>query len=301
MVLDTNERKDLLSEYEQHIEMKISSGLSEEEAIADFGDFEELIKELLAAYHLNTEYAKGNHFAETATYYIKSCANFLTSLMESLFNKSRKELFQLFWKCCCLFIFYLVVFGVVSLACSMVHSFFVYSLPFGNSLGRMISGIFQFAAYLFYLGVVIYLSVFFIKRYILENYVPLEQPVYTTSGHMAHPSETIETLKQKTGEISEIVVNKLDLSKSYHTIDGPSLWEICMKIFVFCVKFIAFFFLLGAAFSALGLVICTGLLLIFLFLGYSIIGPFLITVGCTAIAVVCTLVIFHFIFGGVRI
>ena len=31
-VLNDNERADLLSEYEQHIEMKIQSGLSEEEA-----------------------------------------------------------------------------------------------------------------------------------------------------------------------------------------------------------------------------------------------------------------------------
>ena len=44
MVLNDDERADLLSEYEQHIEMKVASGLSEEDAIADFGDPEELIK-----------------------------------------------------------------------------------------------------------------------------------------------------------------------------------------------------------------------------------------------------------------
>ena len=56
IVLNDDERADLLNEYEQHIEMKMQSGLSEEEAIADFGDPEELIKELLEAYHLNTDY-----------------------------------------------------------------------------------------------------------------------------------------------------------------------------------------------------------------------------------------------------
>ena len=54
MVLNDDERADLLSEYEQHIEMKVASGLSEEDAIADFGDPEELIKELQNHVKVNT-------------------------------------------------------------------------------------------------------------------------------------------------------------------------------------------------------------------------------------------------------
>lgn len=56
MVLNDSERADLLNEYEEHIDMKMDSGLSEEEAIEGFGDPEELVKELLDAYHLNTDY-----------------------------------------------------------------------------------------------------------------------------------------------------------------------------------------------------------------------------------------------------
>ena len=36
-LINDEERADILSEYEQHIEMKINNGLSEEEAIEDFG------------------------------------------------------------------------------------------------------------------------------------------------------------------------------------------------------------------------------------------------------------------------
>ena len=56
IMLNDTERDDLINEYTQHIDMKVASGLSEEEAIADFGDPEELIKELLDAYNLNTNY-----------------------------------------------------------------------------------------------------------------------------------------------------------------------------------------------------------------------------------------------------
>ena len=44
IMLNDEERNDLITEYTQHIDMKVASGLSEEEAIADFGDPEELIK-----------------------------------------------------------------------------------------------------------------------------------------------------------------------------------------------------------------------------------------------------------------
>ena len=56
IMLNNAERDDLISEYTQHIDMKVASGLSEEDAIADFGDPEELIKELLDVYHLNPNY-----------------------------------------------------------------------------------------------------------------------------------------------------------------------------------------------------------------------------------------------------
>ena len=51
--------RDILSEYEQHIDMKVKSGLSEEEAIADFGSLPELTAEILEAYHVRADYGPG--------------------------------------------------------------------------------------------------------------------------------------------------------------------------------------------------------------------------------------------------
>lgn len=65
-VLQKDELKDILSEYEQHIDMKVKSGLSEEEAIADFGSLTELTADILSAYHVRADYAapKKKPFAE---------------------------------------------------------------------------------------------------------------------------------------------------------------------------------------------------------------------------------------------
>ena len=58
-VLQESELRDILSEYEQHIDMKVKSGLSEEEAIADFGSIPELTAEILDAYHVRADFGPG--------------------------------------------------------------------------------------------------------------------------------------------------------------------------------------------------------------------------------------------------
>lgn len=58
-VLEEDELRDIISEYEQHIDMKVARGLTEEEAIADFGSFQELTAQLLEAYHVRADYAAG--------------------------------------------------------------------------------------------------------------------------------------------------------------------------------------------------------------------------------------------------
>ena len=42
----------------QHIDMRIAGGLTEEEAIQDFGDIHQLTAEILAAYHVNPAYSR---------------------------------------------------------------------------------------------------------------------------------------------------------------------------------------------------------------------------------------------------
>lgn len=55
-VLQDEEQEDILDEYSQHIEIKIEKGLSEEEAIRDFGPIHALAAEILEAYHVKPEY-----------------------------------------------------------------------------------------------------------------------------------------------------------------------------------------------------------------------------------------------------
>lgn len=55
-VLAESERQDILSEYAQHIDLRMAGGLSEEDAIRDFGDIRLLTAEILEAYHVDPNY-----------------------------------------------------------------------------------------------------------------------------------------------------------------------------------------------------------------------------------------------------
>lgn len=54
-LINDKEKEDIILEYGTYIDDKIANGVSEEEAVAGFGDVDELAKEILSAYKINTD------------------------------------------------------------------------------------------------------------------------------------------------------------------------------------------------------------------------------------------------------
>ncbi len=59
-VLSETERKDIINEYQDIIEQKVKHGKTEEEAVKEFGNIEELTLEILKVYKINPDYNKDN-------------------------------------------------------------------------------------------------------------------------------------------------------------------------------------------------------------------------------------------------
>lgn len=318
MVLNDSERADLLNEYEEHIDMKMESGLSEEEAIQGFGDPEELVKELLDAYHLNTDYQPtGSQAASRIGFYVKSCAHFVSSMFDTLFHYSLRDLFKLFLQVCFLAAFLGVIFLGGAFFGSILHNIL---RQFWT--GRILYDMISFFAWIIYIALSIYLIIFFIKRYILTDYQPLEAPLSNSqpvepfrmenlhldehlgnaknyAGNMAEQTgEAFARMKQKAAENRELRAAKREGRESVK-IPFPDipLGELCMKLIVFCCRFIAFFFLLMAGCSALGLVAASAAGLVFIIMGYQIVGPFLMVLGCALLSIVITGLLLQFVFG----
>lgn len=325
IMLNDEERADLLSEYEQHIDMKVASGLSEEEAIADFGDPEELIKELLDAYHLNTNYQPLDSASTTRiTYYVKSFAHFISSMFDTLFHYSIRDLFKLFLQAC----FLLVFLGAIALGGSLVHSM-MWNTIGQLWLGRIFIDIIDVFAWIIYIALVLYMIVFFIKRYIMVDYEPLEPSVVHSyvkepAFHMEdlHLDEHLDNAKtyvsnaaEQTGDAFTRMKQKAVESREQRAAEKAarpqkapgeqksipfpniSLGALCTKIVVWCCKFIAFFLLIGIGLCALAMLAGSAAMLVFVITGYQIIGPFLIVLGCTLISLVITGILLQFVFG----
>ena len=90
-ILNKEEVADIISEYSGYIDNKISEGKSEEEAVADFGNVNDLAKEILSAYKLSEDYIPGDEFSsskffdDTANILNKSIT-FTTRFFKDIFN-----------------------------------------------------------------------------------------------------------------------------------------------------------------------------------------------------------------------
>ena len=56
--IDEEDKEDIIKEYNDYIDEKISNGMTEEEAVLFFGDAKELAKELYKTYNLKTKFLK---------------------------------------------------------------------------------------------------------------------------------------------------------------------------------------------------------------------------------------------------
>ena len=79
-ILNKDEIADIISEYAGYIDNKIAEGKSEEAAVADFGDVNDLAKEILSAYKLSDDYISSDEFSGSK--FFNDTANILNKSVE---------------------------------------------------------------------------------------------------------------------------------------------------------------------------------------------------------------------------
>jgi uncharacterized membrane protein len=95
MILNDTERKDIINEYTDIIDNKISDGKTEEEAINEFGSVDVLAKEVLEAYKINTNYNESDNdnrsFIEELDFWIKKGAKALSEFTSDVISQFKKD------------------------------------------------------------------------------------------------------------------------------------------------------------------------------------------------------------------
>ena len=85
-ILDDDEVDDILSEYAAHIDQKVASGKTEAEAIADFGDFNELVKAILSAYKIKDSTSSKDSGSQFQTW-LHNAIDEVTDFVKPLINR----------------------------------------------------------------------------------------------------------------------------------------------------------------------------------------------------------------------
>ena len=162
-VLNEKERKDIIEEYQSHIEFKMQDGKTEAEAINDFGDINALADEILEAYHIDNNATK----QKSLEYYIKACVGFINDVSERILSLSMSDIAKVIVE---FFIVLLVIWLLslpVDMVCGSIRST-LYSLNLGG-ISDVLAGVVNLFGELINIAVAFLIIYSFIKTRVMTR------------------------------------------------------------------------------------------------------------------------------------
>lgn len=290
-ILSEEEQKDILNEYQQHLEMSIASGMTEEEATTDFEPYDEFIANLLSAYHINPDYQAKNHPEGEPSVLganLRKAGYFFQDCLDTLLSLNRRELGY--------FLSRSFMLGIVTLAILLIPR-----LVFGLSLDMMMpyqvraqfSGLGNFIYGIFVLAVLTYVFIYGLKRYLL----PLrpqgdrKDPVQAPRDPGPDPLPSKKSRRPLKGEPMS----------TPSSAGRPPREDYLGRVFMMVIKLaFLFIFFIPLIIFDLFLIIATGASLIGAVLGYPLIGIFLMGLGSSILGVLLFVAVWRVTFMEVR-
>ena len=234
-ILNKQERKDIIDEYKDTIEEKVKHGQTEEDAVKDFGNLDELVSGILDAYKINPEYnQKENNFDKIAIEgekLIKKGANKLADMTRDFANNIKENdaesnlnlAFEIIIKIFCT----LIIFAVLTIPFRFFKNL---GFSFAETFFTPISGLVKiFILLLFialYLGIALLIIVALFKEYFKKN------------------SEPQEIKNQEKNQTKETKINSKPVKRNNK--NGPTIGSVLLlivKIWVVILILLPLFFL----------------------------------------------------------
>lgn len=291
-ILNEKERKDIIDEYQSHIDFKIQDGKTEAQAIADFGDIDALADEILEAYHIDNNVAKYKNLE----YYIKSFVGFVNEVTERILSLSIHDIAKIIVE----FILVLFVILLISIPFDIVRDSIrsvIWSFGLGG-LSDLLAGIVNLFFEIISLALSFLIIYSFIKTRIMTK-MPSMPKHSETSDRKTSREETAHSFSEGQANFDVNTGKPLKHKKTLSDV-GKSSSDFIVKMVVAVLKLILFICIwLPGIFVTIGLIIAT-VILVILMLTQSIgfWGLCLICVGCSIISAGITVWITDVIFGG---
>jgi len=175
VILKKSEIDDIVDEYGGYIDEKIKKGKSEEEAIKDFGDFDELVKEILSAYKISEDFDEDQAVSNVLSNIFESIASAVDKLVKKVSKMSSGEIIGIIIEMLLVVLCLHICHFPFELVSNMGANIFdVLMSPFSNIL----IGIWRFVIEITYLVLVVIIFVkYFNTRYLMVDDVSIEREV----------------------------------------------------------------------------------------------------------------------------
>lgn len=315
-VLNEKEREDIKSEYSQHIDMKIQSGKSEEEAIKDFGDIENFVDDILSAYNVDPNYRKSHIDSDIAEKAINNgmgifrkafskAKAFIKETAGFILGNKLSTLFLLFLKGLIVFMIVFFIYGLGYVIVNHLGMIFlrdmfpsILGVPVGKYLWKFIRFIYAVTGFCVAVTLVIaYIrdSVYRINKKggnkvesnIVESKDVVNEAVVTEENNVV----VNETAAKEENNIRAEEIKTEKVKRAHKSLADYNFMGFLLKIVMLCIRIGVFFTLMPYAFMLLFAIAGFGVLLVAAIAGYPAWGLAVCTLGLD----LCAAAVFAFI------
>lgn len=260
-VLENKEIEDIVSEYEGYIEEKVSSGKTEEEAVSELGDFEEIVSDLLGAYKVKPTKANAD---SNFNGIVNKISNGIDKFIDSLNNKSGRDILKILIE----IIIVLLIIGLLKIPFAIIRDlgcniFDNLIAPFGN--------IFSYIWYIIIeVSYVILAIIFFIKM--------LEKRYFHNISE-----EIVETRKEEKVEKSSTKKNKsTEIKKASKVVESHGFIDTLSNICIIFLKLLVGMVLFGILFYLIGMTVAIGFVIYLITQGVTYFGILILLIALFA-------------------
>lgn len=275
-ILDENELKDIINEYKDTIDEKVKHGKREEDAVKDFGDIDELSKEILKAYKINPKYDTEEEKIAVKEVigdfesWVKRSSKTLADFSKGVYNDFKKSnlTIELIFEILIKIIILLVLLAFLRLPFELINFLgeSILDIAF-YPLDEVLEFIWEIIIFLLYFVCSILISIAMFKDYFnnIENGKKEPKKI---------KKEKIEIKKEVKEEkiIKEVKREKVENKDSFTSIIGKILKAIFQV-------FIVISFIIPLSLVIIGIVVILVLSIYYLCIGINTVGIVLILVG----------------------
>ena len=286
-ILNEKERKDIIDEYKDTIEEKVKHGQTEEEAVEDFGNIDELVSGILDAYKIDPDYnhKEGNlsKFTEEGEKLIKKGANKLADMTrefaDNIKDNDAEMNLNLAFEIIIKIFFTLIILAIITIPLRFIGSI-------GFSLAETFFEPFSFIIkiIIFILFIALYLSIgFLIIINLFKQYFKKENKTSESKDKIDKQNE-IHNLKKNETKAKEVKI----IQRTGPTVG--SVFLLILKIWVIIFILLPLFCI--DIFSSLGLILS----IFYWIKGINLLGLTLLMLGISLLFIWFTIIIFNLTF-----